>query len=895
MTESEWLTRKKRIDIKLRSINPSWDIVRYQDGMDFSKLAHHAVEELPTENGFADYALFVDGKLLGFIEAKKVAVNPQNVLEQAKRYSQTTFNGVGNWNGFRVPFIYATNGEIIWFADVRTKNFNARRTSNFHTPKALVEMFEKNNQTSYDWLKNNLPGEIERLRYYQIEAIESIEKELQKGRREMLIAMATGTGKTFFTVAQIYRLLESKIARRILFLVDRKALAAQAVREFNSFQTPHGNKFSDEYEIYSQKFRREDFGDDNPFNPTVLPNEYLTNPTSSQTFVYVSTIQRMTINLFGHERSFEQSRSDPDFEADAEKMDIPIHALDIIIADECHRGYTSQETSTWREVLNYFDAVKIGLTATPAPHTVSLFKEPVYRYGVEKGIRDGYLADYKPVKITSNVKMKGVFLEEGEAVARIDTKTGEQILDELEDERHFESTQIEADITVLDTNKKIIEEVAKYAYAHEDETGHFPKILIFAVNDIQHKSHADQIVSVCRDVFGQGDAFVQKITGNPNVDRPLQKIREFRNRPNPHIVVTVDMLSTGVDIPALEFIVFMRPVKSRILWEQMLGRGTRLCSDINKTHFTIFDCFDGTLIEYFNQRSAFLIEPPTKTPTPLPQIIENIYQNVDRAYFTGLLTKRLYRIDQKMSGKAREEFAEFVRDGDIGKFAEDLANKLKKHFTETMKLLRNEKFQTLLQDYERAEKIFLVSIEEHDEVTSGTIDRFGKFDKPEDYLEAFAKFVRENENNVAALSILLNKPQDWQPQVLNEIRQKLGENDFSEKVLQSAHFRVHQKDLADIISMVKHAANVQSQLLTATERVERAMKKVTDGKNFNAEQMQWLDMIENYLSQNLTISEETFAKQPIFIDRGGLRKAKRIFGNHFQPLIREVNTAVITA
>jgi type I restriction enzyme R subunit len=364
MNELEWRTRKERIDTKLRSLNPKWEIVPYRDGLHLSGLTHHVVEEFPVANGFADYALFVDGQLLGIIEAKKVSVNPQNVLEQAKRYSKTTWNGVGNWNGFRVPFLYATNGEVIWFADVRHGNYNARRISQFHTKNALKEFFSTDKTVSFDWLKNNPIEQISRLRYYQREAISSIETELNKNRREMLIAMATGTGKTFFTVAQIYRLLESKVARRILFLVDRKALAAQAVREFSSFNTIHGRKFDQEYEVFSQKFRKEDFGDDEPFNPKTLPNDYLANPTNAHSFVYVSTIQRMTINLFGHERMFAQDINDPDYEDDASKIDIPIHAFDVIIADECHRGYSSQETSIWRDVLNHFDAVKIGLTAT---------------------------------------------------------------------------------------------------------------------------------------------------------------------------------------------------------------------------------------------------------------------------------------------------------------------------------------------------------------------------------------------------------------------------------------------------------------------------------------------------------------------------------------------------
>lgn len=484
MDESEWLTRKKRIDTKLRALDPEWQIIPYEEGMDLSSLTCHAVEELPTANGFADYALFVDGQLLGFIEAKKVTVSPQNVLEQAKRYARTTFNGVGNWDGFRVPFIYATNGEIIWHADVRTGNYSGRRISRFHTATAMGEKFAADHKSSFEWLNENPTTQIERLRPYQREAIESIESELQKGRREMLIAMATGTGKTFFTVAQIYRLLESKAARRVLFLVDRKALAAQAVREFSSFNTIHGRKFDQEYEVYSQKFSKEDFGDDQPFNPKTLPNAYLTNPTATNTFVYVSTIQRMAMNLLGPERAFAQSTSDPDYETDVEKLDIPVHAFDVIIADECHRGYSKQESSTWRDTLNHFDAVKIGLTATPAPHTTSVFGQPVFRYGVDQAVREGFLVDWDAVKIKSDVKINGVFLEEGESIGRIDTRTGEEVLDELEAEREFESTQIEADITVLDSNQKIIKEFAKHAYAHEERTGRFPKTLIFAVNDL---------------------------------------------------------------------------------------------------------------------------------------------------------------------------------------------------------------------------------------------------------------------------------------------------------------------------------------------------------------------------------------------------------------------------
>jgi type I site-specific restriction endonuclease len=295
-----------------------------------------------------------------------------------------------------------------------------------------------------------------------------------------MVAMPTGTGKTFLMVAQVYRLLESKLVRKILFLVDRKALAAQAVREFNAFNTPNGNKFTQEYEVYSQRFQREDFGDDFPFDPKVLPNEYLTAPKLSHTFVYVATIQRMARNLFGAEAAFPQT--DDEGSGDGDKLDIPIYAFDLIVADECHRGYSAQELSIWRDTLQHFDAIRIGLTATPASHSVAVFGEPVFRYGVEQAIRDDFLVDYEAVAIKSKVRINGVFLKEGERVGRIDTETGEELFDDVEDERTFSAEEVEREITAPDSNRKIIEEVAKHAYAHEAQTDRFPKILIFTVN-----------------------------------------------------------------------------------------------------------------------------------------------------------------------------------------------------------------------------------------------------------------------------------------------------------------------------------------------------------------------------------------------------------------------------
>jgi type I restriction enzyme R subunit len=671
--ESEKITRKKRIDLQLKAAG--WLIIPYSEGLNLSALTNHAIEELQTNNGPADYALVVNGKLLGVVEAKKLEVGAQNVLEQAKRYSKGANKTIGEWNQYHVPFLYSSNGELIYYLDLRDNKNLSRQIYSFHTPEAMETLFNSKRETALQWLKEkpiNTPG----LRPYQKDAIQAFENNLEEGKRLMLLAMATGTGKTFTTVNLVYRMLASGYAKRILFLVDRKSLAAQAVTAFASFDTPRNIKFKDEYELYSQKFRKEDF-EGEAYDPTVLPNSYLTNPDGTKTFLYVCTIQRMAINLYGKMGAFGEGEENED---DTETLSIPSHAFDLIIADECHRGYTSKETNVWRNVLNHFDAVKVGLTATPASHTVAYFNKPIFNYPLQTAIDEGFLVDYDAVAINSEVLMNGAFLKEGEQVGMIDTETGREQIDQLEDEREFTSTEIEDKITAPDTNQKIIEELKKYSDEFEKERGRFPKTLIFASNDIPMISHADRLVSICKQVFNQGDDFVAKITGSPTVDRPLKKIKEFRNRPNPKIVVTVDMLSTGVDIPSLEYIVFLRPVKSRILWEQMLGRGTRKCDDIGKTHFVIFDCFNGTLIKYFKDASYnFKIDPPGTDTITIKELIEKIYNNEDRKANAKRLSKRLHRIEKEMSGNARDKFKTYIPDGDMGKFAEQVSKYFDKY------------------------------------------------------------------------------------------------------------------------------------------------------------------------------------------------------------------------
>lgn len=889
--ESEKVTRKQRIDPKLTAAG--WRVVR----VNLSDLASGAaaIEEFGTALGPADYVLADGSELLGVVEAKKLTVGAQGILPQAERYARAIPSDEP-WQGeFGVPFLYSTSGEETWFHDVRSPDNRSRKVTTFHSSIALRELLERDFDAEFAKLRDIPLCPV--LRPYQVEANTAIEQAVADRKRKMLVTMATGTGKTLMTVNEIYRLMKSGVARRVLFLVDRRVLAAQTVRAFASFEAEPGLKFDKLYPVYSQRFQQTDFDEDEKFDSNVMPSSLLTSPKLGDAFVYVSTIQRMSINLYGRDAGIQFGEGDRD--EDAGKLDIPIHAFDLIVADECHRGYSAKEFSVWRKTLDYFDAIKVGLTATPAAHTMAYFENLVYRYDYERAVREGYLVDYDVVKVKSEVRMNGVFLREGEQIDQVDPDSGAHQLDLLDDERVFDATQVERSITAPDSNRKILGELKRYTDAHEAETGRFPKTLIFATNDLPHTSHADQLVELAKDVFGCGEAFVGKITGR--VDRPLQKIREFRNRPNPKIVVTVDLLTTGVDIPDLEFLVFLRPVKSRILFEQMLGRGTRRSPDLvpAKSHFTVFDCFDGTLLEYFRATTGMTVEPPEGDGKQLEQIVEEIWHNQDRDYNTRRLVKRLQRIAKQMSGDARDLFARFIPDGDMARFAEDLPAKLRGDFTGTMQILRNADFLKLCVEYPRTRNRFIVASSVTDTVESEWLIKagVGKEYKPQDYLQLFVRFIEEHQREIEAVQILLARPGEWSADALKQLSDALTQapEHFTIGNLQRAFQVTHHKALVDIISMVKRAAIEGSPLMTAEERVNAAVERVTAGRSLTADQTKWIEYIRQHLVQNLSIERDDFEVIPVLFDRGGWGPANRAFDGELDDLIKDLNRELVAA
>jgi type I restriction enzyme R subunit len=885
---NEQATRKLFID-KLLSASGWAPIVPFQDKKVYDKAS---VEEYPTGSGPADYVLINNRRLLAAVEGKKVAVGPQNVLQQAQRYARTIDNPTFSFDGNKLPFIYSTNGKVIWFQDLRHPLNRSREVAAMHTPSALEDLLSKNEEVSSRWLAEN-PVDNSFLRPYQKEAIQKTEEAIINRKRNMLMAMATGTGKTFTTVNLIYRLMKSGHAKRILFLVDRKALAAQAVTALASFEPEPGLKFNNIYEVYSQRFRKEDFEEGESYDPTVLPNEYLTAPRNGDAFVYVCTIQRMRMNLFGREGLSEELAREGD---DADKLDIPIHAFDLIIADECHRGYTSQEDSKWREVLNHFDAIRVGLTATPAAHTTAFFREVVYRYDYERAVHENFLVDYDGVAIKSDITINGTFLKEGEEVGVRDTQTGQLVFDTLEDQRTLAPETNETQWTAPDRNRKIVQELKKYMLDQEKETGHFPKTLIFADNDLPHTSHSDLLVNMLRDEFGRGDAFVQKITGSPSVDRPLQRIREFRNRQNPCIVVTVDMLSTGVDVPKIENIVFLRSVKSRILFEQMLGRGTRLCPEINKTHFTVFDCFGGSLLEYFQKTTGITTVPPVKPNVTIRELVQHIADNQDRDYSINALSKRLLRISKNITQESRNQFNHVLGE-DIADFGAGLYQQLKKDWAGTIKILQSEAFLQLCENYERPKRTFLEAISAIDTVSTTTLFRAadGSELKPQDYIQMFEQFVRKNPEHIQALEVLLNRPREFHTEELKTLRQtlELSPKELKDKFTERNLRRAYNHELADIISIIRHAATGE-EILTAESRVQKAYEKIRSDRHFTPEQEKWLELIRQHMIANLLLEKDDFDTLPIFTRAGGsYGKLNKIFEGKFDALIKELNEAVL--
>jgi type I restriction enzyme R subunit len=668
------------IDRQLRDAGWEVDSQRFTFGRGVrpTKGKNLAIAEWPTlsdgKEGWADYVLFAGLQVVGVVEAKRGHKDVMSVIPQAKRYSLgyvvhgDEFLPEGSpWGALRVPFLFATNGRPflrqlrtksgIWFLDARRPQNHPVPLEGWYTPAGLVDLLKQNVDEAYARLKTEPMPYIER--EYQRQAILAVEKGLEDGKRELLVAMATGTGKTRTCIGLCYRLLKTKRFRRALFLVDRNALGKQASDAFKDLRLENLQPFTDIFNV-------KELGDLKPDRETKLQ---------------IATIQAMVKRVLGpHD--------------DASEADIPpVDQYDCIVVDECHRGYLLDRElsdreflfrdeddyiSKYRRVLDHFDAAKIGLTATPALHTKEIFGAPVFSYSYREAVVDGYLVDHEPpIRIVTQLAQDGIHYQAHEEVLVLDRSTKTIKKEELADEIAFEVDAFNRRVITENFNRAVLGELVNHIDPEQDE-----KTLIFAASD----EHADLVVLLLKEAlkakYGSvDDDTVAKITGA--ADRPLELLRRYRNERLPNIAVTVDLLTTGIDVPRIANLVFLRRVRSRILYEQMIGRATRLCPEIGKERFRIFDAVDlYSALKDVTDMKPVVVDPLVTFEQLAKEVVEAKDEDDRRASINEFIAKlqrkkRAIKGDmeepfQGAAGMGVKELAQFLKNGGVGDAAEYL-------------------------------------------------------------------------------------------------------------------------------------------------------------------------------------------------------------------------------
>lgn len=766
------------IDAQLRSVG--WEanttILRYSAGTRPQKGRNLAIAEWPTlsangDRGRADYALFVGTQLVAIVEAKRAMVDIPSVIDyQCKDYARSIRQEdqtycLNHWGEFCVPFIFATNGRKyleqlktksgIWFQDLRSNLNLSKALRGWISPEGMIEMLEKDiaaanaalENTPFDMLRD--PDGLN-LREYQIRAIEAAEKAIIQGKETVLLSMATGTGKTRTVLGMIYRFLKTNRFKRILFLVDRTALGDQAQDVFKDVKIEDLMTLDSIYNI----------------------KELGENDFDKETRIQVATVQSLVKRILY---------------ADDESATISVSAYDLIIVDEAHRGYLldkeMSETellyrdqadyiSKYRTVIEYFDAVKIALTATPALHTSEIFGRPVFNYSYREAVIDGYLVDHDaPHDIHTKLRDEGIQYRAGEQLVIYDPVTG-QVLngEELEDDLAFDIDAFNRKVITEKFNRAVLGEIANDL--NPDGEG---KTLIYAVDD----DHAEMIVAILRDIYskqGISPEAIMKITGkisNGNKKKIAEAIRRFKNEQYPNIVVTVDLLTTGIDVPEITTLVFMRRIRSRILFEQMLGCATRLCPKINKTHFEIYDPVG--VYETLGPVNTMKGVSPRATFAQLLQGLELLADENQISLQIDLIVAKLRRKSHRVSNRAVEHFHAMTHGHSLKSFANQLHSATAEE-GKTYALDHKDALIMLDSDYVRKPggKI----IDDHEDMVTAHHRGYGKSQRPEDYLDAFKDFIMHNMNEIEALKIVCTRPGDLTREALKSLRLELDRHDF---------------------------------------------------------------------------------------------------------------------
>nr|MBP3281041.1 type I restriction-modification system endonuclease [Treponema sp.] len=888
LTEDE---TRKLIDDQLRKVGWEADTknLRYSKGTRPQKGRKIAIAEWPVKStkiadDRADYALFVDEQLIGIIEAKAYEKSVYAIIDnQCHEYAKNVKDEdvhycMGKWQSYKVPFVFATNGRPylkqietesgIWFQDLRKETNIPHALQGWYSPEDLLAKF-KQNVDEADQKLENLPYDFLRdpdglnFRYYQLEAVSAVEKAVVKGQQRILLAMATGTGKTRTILGMVYRFLKTNRFRRILFLVDRTALGEQAQDVFNDVKLE----------------------DLQPLNKIYNINTLDDINLASETRIQVATVQGMIARIMSDDK--ERIPSSGDF--------------DCIIIDEAHRGYTLDRelseaellyrdqndfVSKYKKVIEYFDAVKIGLTATPALHTTQIFGNAVYTYSYREAVIDGYLVDYDaPHIMKTELNQHGIHHNKGESLAKYNPVTKELLNpEELEDEVNFDVEEFNKNVLTPSFNKVVLTELSKYIDPESDE-----KAVIFAVND----RHADEIVKQLRDIYSEQDVpatAIEKITcAIGDRGRVQDAIKRFKNEHFPTIAVTVDLLSTGIDVPEITKIVFMRRIKSRILYEQMLGRATRLCPKINKTHFDIFDAVD--LYSYLDEFSS--MKPVVSNNKVTFDDLFSGYEKVSDEEHVKFINEQIIAKFQRVKRQMDESQLNYFKVMSHYDSPDDFISKVRqaKAVSEENckeELLRIKDAFGAFKIQKSTERYVIVSNKQDEvrEVARG----FGKGQEPEDYLESFSKYLEENRNKIDALEIVCARPADLTLADLRKLSMTLDANGYNTIQLNTAVQKVTKEEsAADIITLIRRYA-IGSPLISHEERIHNAIKKLNKAHDFTAGEKKWIDRIEKYLINESVLNVQTFDEYMAWRNQGGFAKVNKIFNNKLSSIIKELNT-----
>lgn len=890
---SEAQTREL-IDEQLRKVG--WEVdtntIRYSNGSRPTKGKNLAIAEWPTDSttgnrGFADYALFIDEKMVGIIEAKKKHSNISSVLDgQCKSYARLIKKEhekyvIKSFGEYKVPFLFATNGREymkqfeemsgIWFLDTR-QQFNAPKAlSGWASPQSMEQDLERDiaeadkqlAATGYEILQD--PDGLN-LRYYQVNAIKAAEKTIAEHKNTALLAMATGTGKTRTVLGMIYRFLSAKRFKRILYLVDRTALGDQTMDTFKEVRLEDLKTLNSLYDV-------KDLGE----------KEF-----EKDTRVHIATVQSLVKRIMYNDSDTSLGVSD----------------YDCIIVDEAHRGYTLDKEmgddevlyrnqddfrSKYRAVIDYFDAVKIALTATPALHTTEIFGKPVYSYDYRTAVIDGFLVDHDaPHLIRTKLSEEGIKFEAGSTAPIYDPVTNTITnSEELEDELKFEVEDFNKRVVTPEFNKTVLEEITKDIDPNEKG-----KTLIFAVDD----THADMITQILKKIYseqGISEEAVMKITGSIENGNPVkikEAIRRFKNESYPNIVVTVDLLTTGIDVEEIVNLVFMRRIRSRILFEQMLGRATRLCPEIGKTHFEIYDA-----VGVYNALQAVstmkpVVANPKETFDDLIDGIDSLESDKARENQIDIIIAKVLRNKNKMTDEFREQFKTLSGGDSPEDFVNNLRNMPIDKAIETVK--KSKEAFSYVHGVSQERPKFLSNAK--DELVSHSRG-YGDATKPEDYLKEFRDFITTNMNEIAALNIVATRPKELTRQSLKELMLILGRHNFSETMLQTAWKEMTNEDIAaDIISFIRQNS-IGDALISKEERIHNAIEKTKKAHTeLGRMQINWLERIELYLKKETVLNRESFESEA-FKNKGGYNAVNKAFGNKLDSIIDEINENMYTA